>query len=211
MKRATVRRWSAFGKPWHFNPRPREEGDHIKNDVLQIINDFNPRPREEGDYGRGSTYSPPTYFNPRPREEGDFFAIDRERRSYISIHALVKRATAGYGRLGKSKIISIHALVKRATAKQSIRQFCIRYFNPRPREEGDYVGGRCPLEPIISIHALVKRATNVYAKNGRRYKDFNPRPREEGDSAKHSEKKAKPHFNPRPREEGDGNFLSLSL
>ena len=85
--------------------------------------------------------------------------------------------------------ISIHALVKRATAPLT---------DKRDRS-------------IISIHALVKRATNVYAKNGRRYKDFNPRPREEGDSAKHSEKKAKPHFNPRPREEGDGNFLSLSL
>ena len=32
---------------------------------------FNPRPREEGDLLRERFYKPRRYFNPRPREEGD--------------------------------------------------------------------------------------------------------------------------------------------
>ena len=49
----------------------------------------------------------------------------------------MKRATAGYGRLGKPKIISIHALVKRATIVKQVQKIL----------------------QDISIHALVKRAT----------------------------------------------------
>ena len=76
----------------------------------------------------------------------------------ISIHALVKRATA-LGRVGYcSSAISIHALVKRATVTVRSHQ----------------------IFEDISIHALVKRATGgdnvtVLVEN------FNPRPREEGD------------------------------
>ena len=35
------------------------------------------------------------------------------------------------------KIISIHALAKRATRYHSITDTVYRYFNPRPRKEGD--------------------------------------------------------------------------
>ena len=55
--------------------------------------------------------------------------------------------------------ISIHALVKRATCACVIINVNGGYFNPRPREEGDYSG---ILEEFIE-------------------KNFNPRPREEGD------------------------------
>ena len=55
----------------------------------------------------------------------------------ISIHALVKRATFGYGNGYVYEKISIHALVKRATFFIGIGQ----------KKHG------------ISIHALVKRAT----------------------------------------------------
>ena len=77
----------------HFNPRPREEGDVEKCDMRTVHSNFNPRPREEGDLGLPYTSSLP----------------------FISIHALVKRATNGkiYG--DSYKYISIHALVKRAT------------------------------------------------------------------------------------------------
>ena len=78
---------------------------------------------------------------------------------YISIHALVKRATESIPRPPRIPTISIHALVKRATGEGHI--------------DAAYGG--------ISIHALVKRAT--YEEDG--YTDyirnFNPRPREEGD------------------------------
>ena len=81
-----------------------------------LLVDFNPRPREEGDIFWVTFLGVVCYFNPRPREEGDFKAYARgEARSYISIHALVKRATKRKIFFGKHHAISIHALVKRAT------------------------------------------------------------------------------------------------
>ena len=77
----------------------------------------------------------------------------------ISIHALVKRATA-FSPLYISPVdISIHALVKRATERCTPQSKERKNFNPRPREEGDY-----------QVCGYVKGC-----------KDFNPRPREEGD------------------------------
>ena len=60
----------------------------------------------------------------------------------------------------KGFYISIHALVKRATFcynHQSKYHFC---FNPRPREEGDMRLSDRKSARVISIHALVKRATH---------------------------------------------------
>ena len=77
------------------------------------------------------------YFNPRPRKEGDIISAISVADEKISIHALVKRATAFATEITVMLTISIHALVKRATMpKKTIK---------------DYVK--------ISIHALVKRAT----------------------------------------------------
>ena len=77
----------------------------------------------------------------------------------ISIHALVKRATRAVIIALVGRDISIHALVKRATKWDCLRLRKARYFNPRPREEGD---------TIIAIPTILHR-------------NFNPRPREEGD------------------------------
>ena len=100
------------------------------------------------------------YFNPRPREEGDKLFVEcMILTSLISIHALVKRATI-YDKLTEMRaIISIHALVKRATSDSIGRRCSRRYFNPRPREEGDSPFGAEGGDKCISIHALVKRAT----------------------------------------------------
>ena len=54
---------------------------------------FNPRPREEGDKGFYATLTVKLDFNPRPREEGDTVGVWQELVFFISIHALVKRAT----------------------------------------------------------------------------------------------------------------------
>ena len=78
----------------------------------------------------------------------------------ISIHALVKRATLQYKFPMTEYEISIHALVKRATQRPFSQRRKIRYFNPRPREEGDWV-------------------KKTFRNRG--YEHFNPRPREEGD------------------------------
>ena len=77
----------------------------------------------------------------------------------ISIHALVKRATAGEREGNNMKAISIHALVKRAT---------------------DGIIQAVP-KILISIHALVKRATYILYASIYLIVNFNPRPREEGD------------------------------
>ncbi len=56
--------------------------------------------------------------------------------------------------------ISIHALVKRATGEDTVIRDCRRYFNPRPREEGDWT--------LLMLGLTIPH--------------FNPRPREEGDT-----------------------------
>ena len=143
-------------------------------------------------------------FNPRPREEGDTMLTMRNLSSGISIHALVKRATKFIKRTQKklkisihalvkratklgcyiavAEWISIHALVKRATCGARMDEEETKYFNPRPREEGDRLRLRC--------------------RRMARY--FNPRPREEGDRCQAFLFATACHFNPRPREEGDG-------
>ena len=56
--------------------------------------------------------------------------------------------------------ISIHALVKRATVGDTVKKGAKIDFNPRPRKEGDLSKGLFQSNLItISIHALVKRAT----------------------------------------------------
>ena len=99
---------------------------------------FNPRPRKEGDNRPDSACVGKSNFNPRPRKEGDLVATNLCWLAYISIHALVKRATI---------------VASSATGGRN-------YFNPRPRKEGDQEGDdwKHPYD-IISIHALVKRAT----------------------------------------------------
>ena len=55
---------------------------------------FNPRPREEGDAVAHTGTVSDVDFNPRPREEGDLRHYYMDEIAFISIHALVKRATA---------------------------------------------------------------------------------------------------------------------
>ena len=76
----------------------------------------------------------------------------------ISIHALVKRATKILKIPTGATFISIHALVKRAT-ENGWKGGETKYFNPRPRKEGD-----------TSKHNDSPKGRN-----------FNPRPRKEGD------------------------------
>ena len=59
-------------------------------------------------------------------------------------------------------VISIHALVKRATARLLSQIYFMRYFNPRPRKEGD-------------LQIRSGEEAEAY---------FNPRPRKEGDQCK---------------------------
>ena len=71
VKRATADVLTDNDNKYHFNPRPREEGDIKFGNKYRRNSHFNPRPREEGDVFHCLYYTAPVYFNPRPREEGD--------------------------------------------------------------------------------------------------------------------------------------------
>ena len=79
--------------------------------------------------------------------------------TFISIHALAKRATRYRGEFRNWWAISIHALAKRATGEQRGLSLGLGHFNPRPRKEGD----------------SQRVSTRTFTSN------FNPRPRKEGD------------------------------
>ena len=117
VKRATCIYIVKGGRSIDFNPRPREEGDAKYTELrfmsaisihalvkratvpatrsAEMGGNFNPRPREEGDFTMLIFVAGNWNFNPRPREEGD---LKEQRQAQegkeISIHALVKRATA---------------------------------------------------------------------------------------------------------------------
>ena len=100
-------------------------------------------------------------FQSTPSQRGrPLFLSDNLDSGFISIHALAKRATVIVTDLLSVFFISIHALVKRATFTYRGITAVKRNFNPRPREEGDFLTFVLPLTKT----------------------DFNPRPREEGDT-----------------------------
>ena len=75
----------------------------------------------------------------------------------------MKRATLHQVIFQKKGGISIHALVKRATAPFLTFSPTFTHFNPRPREEGDVTFIIAIVFAVpISIHALVKRATKDF-------------------------------------------------
>ena len=131
---------------------------------------------------------------------------------WISIHALVKRAT--YSRVNSffCNIISIHALVKRATTtftklSHSFHKISIHALVKRATV---WICCKC-FEKAISIHALVKRATFCQNMAIQHAIDFNPRPREEGDPSGDAGTLTALYFNPRPREEGDYGADKVSV
>ena len=101
----------------------------------------------------------------------------------------MKRATDGAKFVLSTFAISIHALVKRATYENISRFTRPRYFNPRPREEGD-------------------QSRRNYPQKARH---FNPRPREEGDLKRCRRSDRINYFNPRPREEGDLDLNTVDV
>ena len=94
----------------------------------------------------------------------------------------MKRATESVVSILESKDISIHALVKRATADENVSTVIQKDFNPRPREEGDQAD-ICRLHTLSDFNPRPREEGD--ADNcGRNLElfHFNPRPREEGDS-----------------------------
>ena len=115
----------------------------------------------------------------------------------------MKRATIPKFFIIWLEFISIHALVKRATSCFIKFVFFGSYFNPRPREEGDE-----SLRTIGNVFAYFNPRPREEGDLFQRFccqkmYHFNPRPREEGDSNTTGNRKTDAYFNPRPREEGD--------
>ena len=117
----------------------------------------------------------------------------------------MKRAT--YGLISQKRaciFISIHALVKRATRSDCLRRQNDYNFNPRPREKGDHTTFKFDINiKLISIHALVKRATFICDNSTFQWNiSIHALVKRATDDS--SERRAIcEHFNPRPREKGD--------
>ena len=131
---------------------------------------FNPRPREEGDEKYRKLDAHGRHFNPRPREEGDLCAVN-------AMYAIL--------------LISIHALVKRATALLQTHSVPPLNFNPRPREEGDTVdrlsnSTSCDFNPRPREEGDEEGLEIIAG-----WANFNPRPREEGDRGKNEKEQVK--------------------
>ena len=93
----------------------------------------------------------------------------------------MKRATARVLVVVFRSDISIHALVKRATASYIRAPSSATDFNPRPREEGDLTAsGRLTSRDYFNPRPREEGDSNTRpVSTGRGH--FNPRPREEGD------------------------------
>ena len=138
VKRATSNLYFQLYNNYHFNPRPREEGDapNLNSSFLQDVFQSTPS-------WRGRLATEKTFRNP----------------NYISIHALVKRATPR-STYNNHAIYYFNPRPREEGDRRIIYlSTCWVYFNPRPREEGDFKGSANNWPPAISIHALVKRAT----------------------------------------------------
>ena len=122
VKRATITSEYQDVTQCNFNPRPREEGDAVKQfDKYQLYISIHALVK-------------------RATKVIAFFHLC----DFISIHALVKRATIVANGNYPKEVISIHALVKRATPQQIVQELLNSDFNPRPREEGDVSGKPLP-------------------------------------------------------------------
>ena len=145
-----------------FNPRPREEGDLAKlfaeqGGELISIHDLVKRAtyltgnqtasnaislhalvkRATGTASRASISGCISIHALVKRATSSSHKTPTSRQ--ISIHALVKRATVAGDVQCMLSVISIHALVKRATTQIGRPPKLFIYFNPRPREEGDFI------------------------------------------------------------------------
>ena len=136
-KRATKQRNTKCKQIFHFNPRPREEGDLLNCCVIFVGSYFNPRPREEGDLKQPSKFTLKSISIHALAKRATLAVNNFSDVINISIHALAKRATLLGLRRTRRCDISIHALAKRATPVRCYPQSVRGHFNPRPREEGD--------------------------------------------------------------------------
>ena len=85
-----------------------------------------------------------------------------------------------------------------------------RYFNPRPRKEGDLFHTFIIPFRRISIHALAKRATVKQRADLPVEQNFNPRPRKEGDRFINKKFTKGLTFQSTPSQRGRRSFVSIN-
>ena len=147
---------------------------------LSWILSFQSTPPRGGRLVSVSIVVPAAYFNPRPREGGDYHPILRAQSIVISIHAPARGATLTSS--GLSWILSFQSTPPRGGRLVSVSIVVpAAYFNPRPREGGDYHPILRAQSIVISIHAPARGATMQIPMALTCKPNFNPRPREGGD------------------------------
>ncbi len=130
---------SPFPRWGCFNPRPPAEGDLQVSTTTPWPCCFNPRPPAEGDHvGDNSSYLNGQFQSTPSCGGRRAMRTNRFRRFFVSIHALLRRATNMGYLIPIQVTVSIHALLRRAT--RSLRRHAQKpaCFNPRPPAEGDW-------------------------------------------------------------------------
>ena len=139
-RRGRPQRRKAYNYCKTFQSTPSRRGRLHRYAQYSIAALFQSTPSRRGRPTNIRVHADVVDFNPRPREEGDVNTlVSIVMRWGISIHALAKRATSPFHGIERAVIISIHALAKRATLRRCWICGPFGYFNPRPREEGDYL------------------------------------------------------------------------
>ncbi len=122
---------------------------------------------------------------------------------FISIHALTRSATRGYGPYHSRVSISIHALTRSATACSFDSVLEYNNFNPRTHEECDAERrANYECEFYFNPRTHEECDANVVNRAHKRV-NFNPRTHEECDTAKNIVVGLLTDFNPRTHEECD--------
>ena len=168
-----------------FNPRSRKEGDRSVCSVKHLAVVISIHALAKRATSRLSTGACAYGFQSTPSQRGRLPKLQAKKFAFVFQSTPSQRGRRGLVQSIKSDFtISIHALAKRATLEKACIGLERRYFNPRPRKEGDLeackhcflsdnfnprprkegdnIHKSLPVAKIISIHALAKRATHCF-------------------------------------------------
>ena len=160
-KRATVHYKVLYKVDFHFNPRPRKEGDLYLADHAVKLDIFQSTPSQRGRPSQARPRHRTSQFQSTPSQRGRLYQTSPPLRKIIFQSTPSQR-----GRQGKiCGFLSCQYFNPRPRKEGDkfldMAVFSNFHFNPRPRKEGDHIKPCLSLLIAdISIHALAKRATS---------------------------------------------------
>ena len=164
-RRATARRRRAGPSRPCFDPRPRAEGDTTMSMASAGSASFRSTPSRGGRRSVSALCTPSQTFRSTPSRGG------RPAKTMSRIARGMFRSTPSRGgrllktaKSGGMSFVSIHALARRATDCRGRPGASASRFDPRPRAEGDSRRMAARLIVTVSIHALARRATHASAR-----------------------------------------------